>query len=125
MDENPVNTTNPDNSISDSTKRRSRFGGRWWAWLALVLFRGTIPIFGVQRHLLWQSQKSYAAPPLRAVPITTAVARKRDLGSYITALGTVTPAYTVNVTSRRDGEIIAVNYREGKMLRKCDSLSEI
>ncbi len=125
MEENPLNTTNPDNSIRDSTNRRSRFGGRWWAWLALVLFLGSIPIFGVQRHLLWQSQRSHAAPPLRAVPITTAVARKGDLGSYITALGTVTPVYTVNVTSRVDGEIIAVNYREGQMVHKGDSLIEI
>jgi membrane fusion protein, multidrug efflux system len=125
MEENPLNTTNPDNSIADSTNRRSRFGGRWWAWLALVLFLGTIPIFGVQRHLLWQSQRSHAAPPLRAVPITTAVARRGDLGSYITALGTVTPVYTVNVTTRVDGEIIAVNYREGQMVHKGDSLIEI
>jgi membrane fusion protein, multidrug efflux system len=125
MEENPLNTTNPDNSVSDSTKPRLRFGGRWWAWLALVLFLGTIPIFGVQRHLLWQSQRSHAGPAVRAVPITTAVARKGDLGSYITALGTVTPVYTVNVTSRVDGEITAVNYREGQMVHKGDSLIEI
>jgi membrane fusion protein, multidrug efflux system len=125
MEENPLNTTNPDNSVSDSTKPRLRFGGRWWAWLALVLFLGTIPIFGVQRHLLWQSQRSHAGPAVRAVPITTAVVRKGDLGSYITALGTVTPVYTVNVTTRVDGEIIAVNYREGQMVHKGDSLIEI
>jgi membrane fusion protein, multidrug efflux system len=125
MEENPLNTANPDKSISDSTNRRSRFGGRWWAWLALVLFLGTIPIFGVQRRLLWQSQTSRAGTPLRAVPIATAIARKGDLGSYITALGTVTPVYTVNVTTRVDGEIIAVNYREGQMVHKGDSLIEI
>jgi len=125
MEENPLNTTNPDNPISDSTNRRSRFGGRWWAWLALVLFLGSVPIFGFQRHLLWQPRRSHAAPPLHAVPITTAIARKGDLGSYISALGTVTPVYTVNVTTRVDGEIIAVSYREGQMVHKGDSLIEI
>src|ERR1700739_2087424 len=125
MEENPLNTTNPDNSISsisDSTNRRLRFGGRWWAWLALVLFLGSVPIFGFQRHFLWQPRRSHIGPAVRAGPVPTAVVRKGDLGSYITALGTVTPVYTVNVTSRVDGEITAVNYREGQMVHKGDSL---
>src|SRR6266852_3927881 len=125
MEENPLNTTNPDNPISDSTNRRSRFGGRWWAWLALVLFLGSVPIFGFQRHLLWQPRRSHAAPPLHAVPITTAIARKGDLGSYISALGTVTPVYTVDVSHRFDGEIIAVSYRYGQKDHAGDAMIKI
>jgi multidrug efflux system membrane fusion protein len=40
-------------------------------------------------------------------------------------LGTVTPVYTVTVTSRVQGEIMRVNYHEGQMVRKGDSLLEI
>ncbi|MFY9911276.1 MAG: efflux RND transporter periplasmic adaptor subunit, partial [Candidatus Sulfotelmatobacter sp.] len=40
-------------------------------------------------------------------------------------IGTVTPVYTVSVTSRVQGQIMSVNYREGQMVHKGDSLVEI
>jgi len=43
----------------------------------------------------------------------------------LNALGTVTPVYTVTVTSRVQGEITRVYYREGQMVRKGDPLVEI
>ena len=43
----------------------------------------------------------------------------------MSALGTVTPVYTVTVTSRVQGEITNVYYREGQMVRKGDALLEI
>lgn len=44
---------------------------------------------------------------------------------YINALGTVTPVYTATITSRVDGQITNVAYREGQMVRKGDLLIEI
>jgi multidrug efflux system membrane fusion protein len=43
----------------------------------------------------------------------------------LNALGTVTPVYTVTVTSRVQGEITQVYYHEGQMVRKGDPLVEI
>ena len=57
--------------------------------------------------------------------MTTAAAQKGDLGVYVNALGTVTPVYTVTVTSRVVGQIDSVNYQEGQMVHKGDSLLEI
>jgi multidrug efflux system membrane fusion protein len=57
--------------------------------------------------------------------VTTAVARQGDIGVYLDRIGTVTPVYTVTVTSRVQGEITQVYYREGQMVRKGDPLIEI
>jgi multidrug efflux system membrane fusion protein len=43
----------------------------------------------------------------------------------LNALGTVTPVYTVTVTSRVQGEITQVYYHEGQMVQKGDPLIEI
>ena len=57
--------------------------------------------------------------------VTTAVAHQGDIGIYLNALGTVTPVYTVSVTSRVQGQITQVYYHEGQMVKKGDPLVEI
>jgi multidrug efflux system membrane fusion protein len=69
--------------------------------------------------------QAQAKQPHPAVPIATASARTGDIGVYINALGTVTPVYTATITSRVDGQITNVAYREGQMVRKGDLLIEI
>jgi multidrug efflux system membrane fusion protein len=60
-----------------------------------------------------------------AVTIKAATVRQGDLGIHVDALGTVTPISTVSVYSQVTGNVIAVNYREGQMVRKGQSLIEI
>jgi multidrug efflux system membrane fusion protein len=62
---------------------------------------------------------------LAAVPVTVTAATQGDIAVYLDALGTVTPLATVNVTSRVDGEVLRVNYREGQLVQKGDALVEI
>ena len=69
--------------------------------------------------------KAKAAQQPRAVPIVTATARQGDIGVYVEALGAVTPVYTVNITSRVQGQVMSVNYQEGQMVHKGQSLLEI
>ena len=69
--------------------------------------------------------KAKAAQQPRAVPIVTATARKGDIGVYVEALGAVTPVYTVNVTSRGQGQVMNVYYKEGQMVRKGQPLLEV
>jgi len=59
------------------------------------------------------------------VPVLSATARQGDIGVYVNALGTVTPVYTVTVTSRVQGQIMEVHYREGQTVHKGDPLLEI
>ncbi len=63
--------------------------------------------------------------PLTDVPIRSATVHQGDIGVYVSALGTVTPVYTVTVNARVQGEIMQVFYREGQMVHKGDPLLEI
>ena len=112
--------TAPESKIQGPSAPKSR----WWVWLliALVLVAGII---------IWQRRgstpqaKTTGDPAARAIVVSTATAHQGSIGINIDALGTVTPVYTVTVTSRVQGEIMKVNYREGQMVRKGDSLLEI
>jgi multidrug efflux system membrane fusion protein len=59
------------------------------------------------------------------VTIKAATVREGDIGIHVDALGTVTPISTVSLYSQVTGRVIAVNYREGQMVRKGQSLIEI
>ena len=59
------------------------------------------------------------------VTVTTATAKKGDIGVYLDAIGTVTPVYTDAITSQVTGLVSAVHYREGQMVRRGDPLIDI
>jgi len=104
----------------NSTTRKSR----WWIWLIAAVAIVVIVV-------LWKrggadaATKAGADAASRPVMVSTAVAHQGDIGLYLNALGTVTPVYTDMVTSRVQGEITQVYYREGQMVRKGDPLVEI
>jgi multidrug efflux system membrane fusion protein len=58
-------------------------------------------------------------------PVTAEKVKQGDMGVYISALGTVTPVYTVSITSRVAGQLVEVGYREGQMVHKGDLLAVI
>ncbi len=60
-----------------------------------------------------------------AIPVAVDTVRQGNIGIYINALGTVTPVYTVTVTSRVVGELMEVHYREGQIVHKGDLLAVI
>jgi membrane fusion protein, multidrug efflux system len=100
--------------------------GHWWIW-ALAILVLLIAVFIYYRHKSAEdaaaAAKAAAAP--HAVPVVTATARKGSIGDYVEALGTVTPVYTVQVTSRVQGQIMAVHYTEGQIVRKGAPLIDI
>lgn len=108
-----------DTHFSDSGKK-----SRWWIWVLVIVFC-VAAYYVYARHEAAQEAANKAAQPVRAVPIQTATATTGDIGVYINALGAVTPVYTVTVTSRVQGEITNVYYREGQMVRKGDALLDI
>lgn len=59
------------------------------------------------------------------VPVAVDTVKQGNMGVYIEALGTVTPVYTVTVTSRVAGQLMAVHYKEGQLVHKGDLLAEI
>lgn len=71
-----------------------------------------------------QGKGKQAGPP-PAVPIAATAATQGDMGVYVSALGYVTPVYTVIARTRVDGELMKVNYREGQMVHKGDVLAQV
>src|SRR5208283_5380233 len=59
------------------------------------------------------------------VSVSEAKARVGKLDVYLDAIGTVTPVYTVTVTSRVVGELTEVDYTEGQIVKKGDVLAVI
>jgi multidrug efflux system membrane fusion protein len=63
-----------------------------------------------------------AAPP---IPVTVATVQKADFPVYLNGLGTVQPYQSVTVRSRVDGQIIKVDFRQGRMVNEGDVLVQI
>jgi multidrug efflux system membrane fusion protein len=109
-------------STNDTSRpRRHRALTRWLAWLGFVFLVAIAVLYG-RRHLSKPNQPPRIPPP---IPVVVAAAEKGDIGVYVTGLGTVTPLSTITVTTRVDGQLMAVRYKEGDKITKGDSLVEI
>jgi len=115
----------PDHQLPAQTKGAPRSTGvRVIVWIVILL------IFAVAFVLILRHKDTAAATASRhsfggTVTVTTATAQKGDIGVYVDAIGTVTPVYTASITSEVTGLITAVNFREGQIVHKGDSLIEI
>ena len=85
-------------------------GTGWLAWHQLVA----------------PAAKTESRPAARtSVPVTIAVATRRDLPVHLTGLGTVQASYTVAIHSQVDGKLQEVNFIEGQHVKKGDVLARI
>jgi len=100
---------------------------RKWIWVVLiVLIAGAGGYYYYhQRAAQSAAASAQAQAGPRAVAVAVATAHAGDIGVYINALGTVTPVYTDTITSRVQGEITNVYYREGQLVHKGDPLLDI
>jgi membrane fusion protein, multidrug efflux system len=110
---------------------------RW----AVILFAAVVLAVGVYRF--WSPGSGTAAgdapqagsapagahgpsgPGGRPVPVVAEPARSGDIRVYLDGLGAVTPLASVTVRSRVDGQLMAVHFQEGQMVRAGDLLAEI
>jgi membrane fusion protein, multidrug efflux system len=96
-----------------------------WVWVVVVILLLLGVLYFYRQHQKAAQATAQAKLPRPSAPISTTTARTGDIGVYINALGTVTPVYTATITSRVDGQITNVAYREGQMVHKGDLLIEI
>jgi multidrug efflux system membrane fusion protein len=59
------------------------------------------------------------------VTVTTAIAKRGNIGVYLDSIGTVTPVYTSSITAQVNGLVTAVHYVEGQIVHKGDPLIDI
>jgi membrane fusion protein, multidrug efflux system len=95
----------------------------------LVLIVVILALAFLYYHSRKASSAASAAAAKASVPaaaaITVGQSKTGDINIYVNAMGTVTPTYTVTVYSQITGQVMAVHYREGQMVRKGDPLIDI
>ncbi len=98
---------------------------------AALLKRGWPLVFLLAAFVVWlwvgkarDSTKSKSSFE-RAVPVAVATASRGNLQLTLNALGTVTPVHSVVVTSRVEGQLLRVNFKEGQFVKAGELLAEI
>ncbi len=126
MPERLVTPETPTTVRTTPPERSSR--GRWLIFIVILILVAAAAYYFHERggaSTATQRPGGRGGMGDRPVPATTAPAQRGDMGVYVEALGTVTPVQTVTVTSRVQGQITAVHYREGQMVRQGDPLIDI
>jgi membrane fusion protein, multidrug efflux system len=101
---------------------------RAWSWIllgcAIIL---PLAAFYYYRYCRGRTtgEASRIGAPMGGVAVTVGLAKRGNIGVYLDAIGTVTPIYTVNITSQVNGVVTAVHYVEGQMVKKGDLLVDI
>ena len=90
-------------------------------WILLLLAVVLVVVL-VWRHL--HNEKKVVPAPAK-IAVTTATAKKGDIGVYLDEIGTVTPVYTDSITSQVNGLVVAVHFKEGQLVSKGDPLIDI
>lgn len=106
---------------SGRSRRRRR---RWWTWTAATV----VAVAGAALLLHHPGQRASGeaqSPSARAAVVSAVPAATRDLGIYLTGLGTVTSFNTVTVRTQVDGQLLTVRFREGQLVAKGELLAEI
>src|ERR1700733_8302447 len=102
---------------------RSSFRSRWILAAILVLLAGG----GYAAWRAWSgpaANSAQTAPP-PPVPVTVATVQKGDFPVYLNGLGVVEPYDTVTVSSRVDGEITKIYFKQGQMVTEGQILAQI
>jgi len=105
---------------------------RWWPWLlaAVVVLLG---VYLLARHNSGTKSETATGKPGaggqsgagRPVPVLAATAKTKDMGVYLTGLGTVVPLNTATVKSRVDGQLLRIAFKEGQVVRPGALLAEL
>jgi membrane fusion protein, multidrug efflux system len=98
--------------------------GRPWVLRALIWI-AVLLLFGFAVYLVLGRKEEPKTRPQAQITITTATAKKGNIGDYLDAIGTVTPVYTASIFSQVTGVVFKVDYQEGQLVRKGDPLTDI
>ena len=101
----------------------------------IVIWAAVLLIFAVALVLVIRHQTTPSTPAGGGgrrggaaggtVVLNSVTATQGDIGVYVSAIGTVTPVYTANIVAEVNGQVTAVRFTEGQMVRKGSPLIEI
>jgi membrane fusion protein, multidrug efflux system len=97
----------------------------WRLILVLLLAGGALAYFGIARGLLASRASSGPKEVAAGIPVMASKVRRTDVPIFLTGLGTVQAFNSVVVKSRVDGQIVKINFSEGKDVHAGDILVEI
>jgi membrane fusion protein, multidrug efflux system len=115
-----LKTAGPDRQLPAHVPARRRHRFMWVVILSLLVL-----VLAFVHHHEEAQEAAALARPAPGITVTTATARKGDIGVYLDEIGTVTAVYTVSIFSQVTGVLVAVNYQEGQLVNKGDPLTDI
>jgi multidrug efflux system membrane fusion protein len=98
---------------------------RRWRLIVALIVAGTAAYFGVSRMLRPAGPQAAAGNAAVAIPVTASEVRRADVPIFLTGIGTVQAFNSVLVKSRVDGQILKINFSEGKDVHAGEVLVEI
>jgi len=101
--------------------RRPEKRRRWIRWAVSMIVVALLLILAIR---LFSGDKK-KPPPAAKTTVEPVTAKKGDIGSYLEAIGTVTPVYTASIVSQVSGMVTDVHFKEGQRVEKGDALIEI
>ena len=120
----PAPPIGPDHQLT-SGPQKSKWQ-KYLVWGVILLVFVIIFVLVLYRHEEAQGGGTSSRHAMTGpVTITTAVAKKGNIGVYQEAIGTVTPTYTDQITSEVTGMVTQVHYQEGQLVRKGQALIDI
>jgi multidrug efflux system membrane fusion protein len=100
---------------------------RRWLWVAIALL-AVLAILGFyyfRSTTESKNAKAKAGQQQEGAAVTVGQSTTGNMNIYVDALGTVTPIYTVTLYSQITGQVMAVHYHEGEIVKQGDPLIDI
>src|ERR1035437_660290 len=98
---------------------------RRWRLIGALIVTGAVAYFGIVQMLWPSGPQSGAQGVAAAIPVMAGEVRRADVPIFLAGLGTVQAFNSVLVKSRVDGQIIKINFSEGKDVHAGEVLVEI
>src|SRR5262245_12806691 len=120
-------TPTQDTHKNDLPTRPRAATWRWWmGLLAVCLLASGVYVLVIRADVVPSRAAAPGPNPVApAVPAVATPVRVRDVGVYLTGLGSVTPLHTVTVRTQVNGQLLSVRFQEGQLVRQGDLLAEI
>jgi multidrug efflux system membrane fusion protein len=99
---------------------------RKWPVIGVLLLGVVVAVyFGTIGSLPFMAKSAAPRPPAVRVPVSAAEVQRMDVPVYLDGIGTVQAFNSVVVKSRVDGQIVKIDFSEGKEVHAGDVLVEI